>query len=83
MDLIQEEILHGGDNIQLAWTPQWLLSPTTMVEVRANREKRTASVKLTHRSQEDKDQIIKYCIWFGGRRHRTGKFVKISTDTLC
>lgn len=43
----------------------------------------TASIKLTLTNQEDKDQIIKYGIWFGGRRHRADNFVEISPNTVC
>lgn len=62
MELLQNEILHGSDNIQLALTPRLLLSPAAMTEVLARGEKWTVSVKVMVTSQKEKDQIIKHGI---------------------
>lgn len=62
IELLQEEILHGTNNVQLACTPLWLPSPPVMTGVGANREKPLGSVKITVTNQEEKDQIIKYGI---------------------
>lgn len=80
---MKDEIFHGGNNIQLARTLQWLLAPAAMTEIIEKVEKQMASVKLTFTSQEEKDRIIKYCIWFGGRRHHANNFIEISPETLC
>lgn len=47
MELMQEEIRHGSDNIELTWTPRWLLSLAAREDIIAKREKMTASIKLT------------------------------------
>lgn len=82
MKFIQDEILHGGDNIQLTWTPHRLISLTAMVEVLVYRERWTACVKLTLTNKEQKDQLITYNIWFEGRSPRVNNSVEISPDTL-
>lgn len=82
MELIQEGILNGGDTIEVAWTPRWLLSLAAMTVLRAKREKRMASIKITVTSQEEKDWIIKHGICLGGIRNRANRFVQISRDML-
>lgn len=57
-ELLQDEIFYGGDSIKLAWTLQWLLSPAAIAEVFEKAEKRTAIVKLTLPSKEEKNRII-------------------------
>lgn len=83
MELLQEEILYGGDNTHLVWTPRLQLCPAALAEVRAKGEKLAASIRITVTSKEENHLIIKYSIWFGGERHRDNDFVEISTDTLC
>lgn len=47
LELMQEEIRHGSKNIELAWTPRWLLSAATMAKKIEKGEKSTACVKFT------------------------------------
>lgn len=62
MELIQDEIFHGGENIQLAWTSRWVWSPAAMTEVIEKVEKQIASIKLTPIKKEANDQIIRHGI---------------------
>lgn len=83
MKLIQDEILHGCNNMQLAWIPRGLLSTEVMIEVRAKGEKWTASFRITVTSSKENDRLIKHGIWFGGVCHRAKRLVEISLDRLC
>lgn len=42
-----------------------------------------ASIKITIASREKKDGIVKYGIWFGGKRRSADNFIEIGPDTLC
>lgn len=46
MEMIQEEIEGGQNNVQLAWTLTWLSSSTGMECIRADKEKQNASTKV-------------------------------------
>lgn len=54
-----------------------------METILTNLEKRTASIKITVMKTENKENVIKNSIWFGGRHHRVDGFTEISPDTLC
>lgn len=53
-----------------------------MEELKEKRVKRLVSVKVTVTSQDEKEQIIRLEILFGGKRQRVDNFIKISPDTL-
>lgn len=57
--LMQNEIKHSSDDIKLAWKPRWLLSPAAMAKMLAKGEKRTASVKVTVISLQEKDWLVR------------------------
>lgn len=79
MDLIPREIESGADKVKLASTPGWLLSPTEMKAILPDLEKKTASVKITVMSAEDKDKVIKNGKWFSCKHHRADGFTEINT----
>lgn len=49
----------------------------------ANKEKKTAGVKIIVTIVEDYASITKNDIWFGGKHHCANYPTEISTDTLC
>lgn len=69
--------------MQLAWTPRWQLSPIAMQAILVDPEKRTASVKSTLMSVEDKETVIKRGLWFGRRLYQADGYTEITPDTLC
>lgn len=59
MEKIQAEIKAGPDNITLAWTLRWLLSPTAIGNILTNEDKHNTSAKVTVTGAEDKDRLMK------------------------
>lgn len=82
MELLQAEKEAETNNIKLAWTPRWLLSPTAMETILPDLKRRTPSIKITITSVEDRDSITNTDIWFGVKYYRIDHFTKISLDTL-
>lgn len=82
MKLIQAEIKAGTINVKLVWTPRWLLSSAPMEFILNDLKKRTASIKITVPSVEDRNSILKNGIWFGGKGLPANGLSEISRDTL-
>lgn len=54
----------GPDNITLACTPRWLLSPTAMENILVNVDKYNGNAEITVTNVDDKNGMTKNGLWF-------------------
>lgn len=82
LELIRQEVAAGLTAVQLPFAPRWITHPDRLAVAAKSGTHQHSSIKITVRTNDEAQRILKQGIHFGDKFHRAGPYMPVGPDTI-